>query len=201
MSKQGLAISKLGTTGATAIQADSLPLAVADPSDRPGWLYVKDAGSGASDKFNYYYYSGVDYSVSLKHIKSLFWVGSIDTFGANPFINVYTKMRASGNAGPWFYSRHAYTINTNNQTVQTGERCIFHALEKPTLEFDGARHVLMGTRIDTGTYDPESEILYITLHSDSDDAAVTVLVENMGVDFHQHQYHTKERTLNMKLTA
>jgi len=72
MSKQGFAQSKLGTTGATAIQADSLPLAVSDPSVRPGWLYVKDAGSGASDKFNWYYYSGVDYSVSLKHIKSLF---------------------------------------------------------------------------------------------------------------------------------
>jgi len=201
MSKQGLAISKLGTAGATAIQADSLPLAITDPSERPGWLYVKDAGSGASDKFNWYYYDGTNYNVSLKHIKSLFWVGSIDTFGFNPFIVVYTKMRASGNAGAWFYSSHAYTINTNNQTVQTGERCIFHALEKPTLDFDGARHVYMGNRIDVGTYDPESEISYITVHSDSGHATVTVLVENMGVDFHQHEYHTNERTLNLKLTA
>ncbi len=201
MSKQGLAISKLGTAGATAIQADSLPLAIADPSERPGWLYVKDSGSGAADKFNYYYYDGTNYTVSMKHIKSLFWVGSIDTFGFNPFIVVYTKMRASGNAGAWFYSSHAYTINTNNQTVQTGERCIFHALEKPTLDFDGARHVLCGSRIDVGTYDPESEISYITVHSDSAHANVTVLVENMGVDFHQHEYHTNERTLNLKLTA
>ncbi len=201
MSKQGLAISKLGTAGATAIQADSLPSAIADPSDRPGWLYKKDGASNPSDKFNWYYYDGTNYNVSLKHIKSLFWVGSVDTFGANPFINVYTKMTGSGDAGAWYHSRHSYVINAANQTVQSGERCLYHALEKPTLDFDGARKVLMGKRIDDGTYDPESEILYITLHSDSGHPAVTVLVENMGVSFHQHQYHTKERTLNLKLTT
>ncbi len=199
MSKAGFMQAKLGSAGATAIQADSLPLAIADTNDRPGWLYVKDAGSGAADKFNWYYYDGTNYSVSLKHMKSLFWVGSVDTFGANPFIVVYTKMTGSGDAGAWYHSRHSYSLNPANQTVQTGERCIFHALEAPVLEFDGARKIALELRIDTGAYNPDSEILYITLHSDSSDPAVTVLVENMGVDFHQHQYHTKERTVNLKV--
>jgi len=198
MSKQGFTQAQLGSTSATAIQADSAPLAIADNNARPGWLYVKDGASAPADKFNWYFYSGADYNISLKHIKSLFWVGSVDTFGANPFINVYTKMTGSGDAGAWYHSRHSYLINTANQTVQSGERCIFHALEAPVLDFDGARKVLMGKRLDDGAYDPESEILYITLHSGSDETAVTVLVENMGVDFHQHQYHTKERTLNLK---
>ena len=52
MSKFGFMQSKLTTAGAAAIQADSLPLAVADDSDRPGWKYIKDAGSNPTDKFN-----------------------------------------------------------------------------------------------------------------------------------------------------
>jgi len=199
MSKRGQMQAKLGSPGATAIQADSAPLAVADANDRPGWLYVKDGSSAPADKFNWYYYDGTNYSVSLKHMKSLFWVGSVDTFGGNPFIVVYTKMTGSGDAGAWYHSRHSYSLNPANQTVQTGERCIFHALEAPVLEFDGARKIALELRIDTGAYNPDSEILYITLHSDSSDAAVTALVENMGVDFHQHQYHTKERTVNLKV--
>ena len=201
MSKQGFAQAQLGSTSATAIQADSMPSAMADNDGRPGWLYTKDGSSAPTDKFNYYFYSGVDYNISLKHIKSLFWVGSIDVFGGNPFINVYTKMTGSGDAGAWYHSRHTYVINTNNQTVQSGERCVFHALEAPVLDFDGARKVLMGKRLDDGAYNPESEILYITLHSDSAYPEVTVLVENMGVCFHQHQYHTKERTINLKCVA
>lgn len=196
--KEGFAQVKLGSTAATAIQADSLPFASADENDRQGWAYIKDASSNPTDKFNWYYYDGTNYNISLKHIKSLFWVGSIDVFGGNPFINVYTKMTGSGDAGAFYHSRHSYVINTANQTVQGGERCIFHALDVPKLAFGGARPVLMGRRIDEGTYDPESEILYITLHSDSGDVAVSALVEHMGVDFHQHEYHTNERIFNLK---
>ena len=109
------------------------------------------------------------------------------------------KPKCSGDAGAWYHSKHTYAINRANQTVQQGERCIFHALEKPKLTFDGARHVLFGRRLDDGAYDPESEILTISVHTDSAAPSVNLLVESMGVDFHQHQYHTNERTVNLKV--
>ena len=202
MSMNGYIQAKLGTTGATAIIGGEAP-PIADLNDRPGWVFFKDGASAADLKINWYYYNGTYENVSLKHMKSLFILGSIDTWtnveNEMFFINVYTKMTGSGDAGAWYHSKHTYAINRVNQTVQQGERCIFHALEKPKLTFDGARHVAFERRIDDGVYDPESEILTISVHTDSAAPKVNLLVESMGVDFHQHQYHTKERTINLKV--
>lgn len=202
MSKAGFIQAKAGSPGATAIIGGEAP-PIADVNDRPGWVFFKDSASAADLKINWYYYNGTYENVSLKHIKSLFVLGSCDTWTNVEnelfFINVYTKMTGSGDAGSWYHSKHTYVIERSNQTVQQGERCIFHALDKPHLTFDGARHVALERRLDEGTYNPDSEILTISVHTDSAAPSVNVLIESMGVDFHQHQYHTKERTVNLKV--
>ena len=202
MSKAGFIQAKLGSPGATAIIGGEAP-PIADVNDRPGWGFFKDGASPADLKINWYYYNGTYENVSLKHMKSLFILGSVDTWtnveNEMFFINVYTKMTGSGDAGAWYHSKHTYAIERSNQTVQSGERCIFHALEKPNLTFDGARHVALQRRLDVGVFNPESEILTIAVHTDSAAPSVNLLVESMGVDFHQHQYHTKERTINLKV--
>lgn len=202
MSKAGFVKVKSTSAGAVAVVGGEAP-PVADTNDRVGWAFVKNAESVADLKINWYYWNGTYENVSLKHMKSLYVLGSIDTWTATAneafFINVYTKMTGSGDAGAWYHSKHSYLINLNNQTVQSGERCIFHALEKPNLTFDGARCVYMGTRLDDGVFNPESEILTIAVHTDSASPSVGVLVESMGVDMHQHQYHTKERTVNVNV--
>ena len=202
MSKAGFVKVKSTSAGALVVIGGEAP-PVADTNDRVGWGFKKNAESAANLKINWYYWNGTYEKVSLKHMKSLYILGSIDTWTATAnesfFINVYTKMTGSGDAGAWYHSKHSYAINLNNQTVQAGERCIFHSLEEPNLKFDGARHVYMGIRIDDGLFDPESEILVIAAHTDSAAPSVGVLVESMGVDFHQHQYHTKERTVNVNV--
>lgn len=204
MSKQGLVIVKIGTPGAAAIVADQ-SAGIVDVNGRNGWAFIKDGMSPAADKINWYMWSGQYENVQLKHMKSLFILGSIDTWtnvdNESFFIVVHTKMTGSGDAGTWFHSRHAYLMDRPNHTVQAGERCLFHALEAPTLTFEGARHIPLEKRIDTGVFDPESEILAISVHTDSAAPAVNVLVESMGVDWLQHQYHTDERTVNVNLTT
>ena len=202
MSKAGFIQAKLGSPGATAIiGGEASP--IADVNDRPGWVFFKDATSAADLKINWYYYNGTYEHVSLKHMKSLFVLGSCDTWTAVEnemfFINVYTKMTGSGDAGAWYHSKHTYLITVGNDAIQQGERCIFYALEKPNLTFDGARHVIFDRRLDDGAFDPDSEILTISVHTGSEAPSVNVLIESMGVDFHQHQYHTKDRTINLKV--
>ena len=202
MSMNGLIQAKLGSIGATAIIGGEAP-PVADTNGREGWVFIKNAESASDLKINWYYYNGTYEKVTLKHMKSLFIVGCVDSWtnveSEMFFINVYTKMKATGNSGLWYFSRHTYAVVKTNQTIQSGERCIFYALEKPNLTFDGARHVHLSHRIDDGVFDSNNEILTITVHTDSTAPSVSLLVESMGVDFHQHQYHTKERTINLKV--
>ena len=204
MSKQGLVIVKIGTPGAASVQGGEAP-GIVDVNARPGWAFIKNAESVADLKINWYMWNGTYENVQLKHMKSLFILGCIDTWTNVEnevfFIVVHTKMTGSGDAGAWFHSRHAYVIDKPNHTVQPGERCLFHTLETPTLTFDGARHIPLQKRIDTGVFDPDNEILVISVHTDSAASSVGVLVESMGVDWHQHQYHTKERTVNVNLTT
>jgi len=148
--------SKLGTAGATAIQADSLPLAVADDNDRPGWKYVKDAGSGAADKFNWYFYGGAYETLKCKDVRSLFMCGSVDKWTnlstEVPFFVLYTKPTGVGDQAAWYHSRHSWSIHMGSQLIREGERCVIHCLEEPQDDFDGARKVALKTRIDTGDW-------------------------------------------------
>lgn len=187
MSKYGLIQSKLGTPGAMAIQADSLPLAIADESDRPGWKYVKDMSSNPTDKFNWYFYSGAYESLECKDIKSIFMCGCIDKWEGQtsqaPFLVLYTKMKGDGtDAGAWYHSRHAWTLHNGSQLVRAGERCLFYCLDEPRDDYDGARKVKFNNRVDTGIWDDSNEVLTCSLQSDSGAVSMECLVKNMGMD-------------------
>ena len=203
-SKFGLIQSKLGTAGATAIQADSLPLAIADTSDRPGWKYVKDAGSGATDKFNYYFYAGTYETLKCKDVRSLFFCGSIDKWtnlgNEAPFFVLYTKPTGVGDQAAWYHSKHTWVLHKSTQLIRQGERCVFHCLAKPEDKYDDARIVALNTRLDAGAWDLNNEVLYCTLHSDSGAVAMECLVENMGMDCHSFNRLPKS-TINLKCIA
>ena len=204
MSKFGFMQSKLMTAGATAIQADSLPLAIADDSDRPGWKYIKDAGSNPTDKFNYYFYGGAYESLKCKNISSLFFCGSIDkwtnTANEAPFFVLYTKPTGSNDEAAWYHSRHAFTLHMGSQLIRAGERCVFYALAEPVNSFDGARKIKFNTRIDTGTWNEENQVLYCTVQSDSGAPAMECLVEHMGIDCYSHS-RLPTSCINIKCVA
>ena len=204
MSKFGFMQSKLNTAGAMAIQADSLPLAVADDSDRPGWKYVKDAGSNPTDKFNYYFYGGSHESLKCKDVSSLFMCGSIDKWSnagnEAPFFVLYTKPTGSGDEAAWYHSKHAFALHMGSQLIRAGERCVFYALSEPEESFSGSRKIKLNTRIDTGVWNGENQVLYCTVQSDSGAPTMECLVEHMGMDCHSHSRLPKS-AINLKCVA
>ena len=194
---------KLGSNGATAIQADSLPLAVADANGRTGWSYTKISGA---EKFNWYFYSGTYENMKMKHVKSMFFCGSIDAWtnvGTEaPFFVIYTKMKGDGtDAGPFYHSKHAYTLHLGSQLVRAGEKCLFYCLQQPVEDFDGARKIPFRNRIDTGEHDPEDDVLYMTLQSDSGAVSQSTYAECLGADMTAFDRRVADNHINMKLIS
>jgi len=193
---------RLGSAGATAIQADSQPVAVSDNDGRPGWLYTKTAAG--SEKFNWYYYSGQHETMTMKDIASMSFLGSIDTWSNQtneaPFFTVYTKMKLDGSdAGSWYHSRHAYVLHKESQLIRAGEKCAFYALAEPMNEYGGARKIPFRTRVDTGDYDPDDEVYLISLQSDSGATQCSVYVESLGLDCKPFMRDVDETSIDMKL--
>jgi len=178
---------KLGSVAADLFKGATTPLPVADANGRPGWSYSKAAGGGADDKFNYFFYGGTYENMKLKHVKSMFFCGSIDAWSNDiqqvPFFVIYTKMKNDGtDAGLFYHSKHAYVLNLNTELIRPGERCLYYCLQEPLDQFSDARKVAFRTRLDTGTYDPENPVLFMTLHSDSSSTAHSVHVEALGAE-------------------
>jgi len=195
--------SRLGSAGATAIQADSQPIAMADNDGRPGWLYTK---SGGSEKFNWYYYSGQYENMTMDKIDSMYFVGSIDSWSNQtneaPFFTVYTKMKMDGSdAGSWYHSRHAYVLHKESQLIRAGEKCVFYALDEPDNDYGGMRAIPFKTRVDTGDYDPTDEVFLVSLQSDSGATDCSVYVENLGMQCSSFGRRVGKNCISMKLLS
>ena len=191
--------AKLGSVGSMAIIADSSPQPMPDENGRPGWSYTKMMGS---EKFNYYFYSGMYERTKLRDIKGIWFVGAVDAWTNQtnelPWFVVYTKMTGVGDAGTWYHSAVRHQLNKNGNIVRAGECCLWKA-GLPDVTVEGARTLAMNLTSVVGTYNEDDEILAISLHSDSGATEMSCYVENMGVEFHQHHRHTKETIVNMKL--
>jgi hypothetical protein len=117
-----------------------------------------------------------------------------------PFFVLYTKPKGDGSdAAAWYHSRHAYSLHLPSNLVRAGEKCLWYCLNEPREKFNGARQIPLRTRTDTGTYDASNEVLYMTIHSDSDQAEVVAYVENLGADMGPFNRIVSDNTINMKL--
>jgi hypothetical protein len=180
-----------------AMYGDSSPIPTLDDNNREGWLFDKiEVGT---DKFNYYYYGEGNKPLTLADLKSLSAILSIDTYGNTsdlPFLNVYTKMTASGNSGSWFKSRVSYGL-TANETILLGERVEIFSGLKP-VSHSGCRQVEFNNKIITGTALDTEEIHTISISSNSI-AGITcrILVEELGLDFFENENKIETR---LKLT-
>ena len=194
---------RLGSTGSMAIQADSQPIAMSDENGRPGWSYTKISGA---EKFNWYIYSGAHENMTVGDVDSLYFVGSIDAWSNAtselPFWNVYTKMKMDGSdAGSWYGSRITYMLHKDSQLVRANEKCIFYALDQPEDTFSGMRKIPMMSRMVTGVYNPEDEILTVSLGSDSGATQCSVYAENIGMDCSSFGRRVGKNSIKMTLKS
>jgi hypothetical protein len=165
------------------VYADSSPVPTADINNRQGWLFKKTvAGTG---KFNYYYYSQGSHAITLGDIKSLISNLTIDHWTdiqSAPFFVVYTKPTGVGDAGAWYHSRRAYSLEATNK-ILLGESINMYAISEPNYTYNDQRLVKCGGIVTTGTALDSEEILTISLHSDSGAAVNTqILVRSLGVE-------------------
>ena len=194
--------SRLGSTGAMQIQADSQPTATYDENGRPGWSYTKLEGN---EKFNWYFYSGAHENLTCKDVATMSFNGSIDAWSNQtseaPFFTLYTKMKMDGSdAGSWYHSRHAYALHKDSQLIRAGEKCVFYALEEPSHDY-GLRKIPFRNRIDTGSYDGDNEILTIALQSDSAASQCSVYAEKLGLDCKPFMRGVDKTCVNIKLMS
>lgn len=194
--------SRLGSMGSMQIQADSQPSATADENGRSGWSYTKLEGS---EKFNWYFFSGAHETLTCNDVSTMSFVGSIDAWSNQtseaPFFTLYTKMKMDGSdAGSWYHSRHAFVLHKESQLIRAGEKCVFYALEEPAQDY-GLRKVAFRTRIDTGSFDGDDEVLAIALQSDSGATQCSVYAENLKLDCKPFLRGIDKTCVNIKLIS
>jgi hypothetical protein len=176
---------KLGSAGATAVIADSTYSPAADVDDRKGWVWTKLANDTA--KFNYYMYgsTGSSHPWTLGDLKSLHMTCSVDKWDSVvsvPFIVVHTVPTGIGDAGAFYHSRRAYTLNLANNKIIVGEHINLYTINKPNLHNEN-RYIPLENIVNTGDCADSEVILFISVHSDSGALMGTKIhVNEMGFD-------------------
>lgn len=174
----------LGTAYATALQADSVPLAVADPQGRPGWYYTNTA---LGNKMNWYFYDGTSNNLTYSELNQLTCVMTCDGAAPSgvinvPFFVIYTKTGKTviyqssssieyirGQKVLFYFSADAFSYPQNPDQLREVACPI---LESPSRPIPG----------------PNEEILYITVHSDSAFPATTFTgcISQLGFRFNDN---------------
>jgi len=173
---------KLSSADAATVYADTLPIPTQDNNGRDGWLFTKTTGT---EKFNYYFYGEGSHPITLSQISNVFFTAAADTYTDStslPFIVVYTKLQASGNAGSWYHSKIAYSYQPNHQSnIQLGELCLFHSLSTPSNVPNIYRNIALTAQTKTGEALGSEEIYTISIQSDSSSPDNTrILVQDVG---------------------
>tara|TARA_R110000803_G_scaffold124302_1_gene192103 strand:+ start:12001 stop:13005 length:1005 start_codon:yes stop_codon:yes gene_type:complete len=171
------------------IWADSTPAPTIDSNHRKGWYYTN---TSTNDKTNIYFFDGVQETIRVQDLNSIWAKVSIDNFNSLqhlPHFVVYTKPTGDGDAGPWFHSKFTYTFDSD-VIIGIGEEVIIHSLNNPNVSFD-CRLISMPNVVIVGDGLPEEEILYITIHTDSGATAgeVKILFSNLG--FQSRRQHIR----------
>ena len=153
----------LGSPQATALQANSVPLATADTvNHREGWYYKNEE---AGNKISWYIYDGTAKNLTFGELTQLTCTMAID--GTHPpYFAVYTKGTEHG----WYGKRVIYQNQASINYIM-GQKCLiyysataFNYPQNPLQLREIASPILVSA---SDVPAPTDEVLYITLQSDS----------------------------------
>jgi hypothetical protein len=164
----------------------AMTVAIKNAAGLDGWYYKNggpSSGEGTAEdggrKVNWYLpspsdASGVATGASLVELNMCL---RLINKSSPPFITVYTKLRATGNAASWYHARYTYIVN-DTSSLENNTNYLFTARIAPGSavgRFAGFKKVNL--TLDTfsstanATLLPNDEILAITIGSDSSAAA------------------------------
>ena len=165
------------------VYSDSLPQPQVDPSNRDGWLWKKTATG--SQKFNYYYYSVGNMPITVKQIKGLNVVLSIDHYAnitSLPFLIIYTKPTGVNDHGSWYHSKFMYSMS-ESKYIDIGELINIWSIKKPTNLSNDFRTVEFNNKTVYGEALGSEEVLSISIHSDSTSVKDTqILIQELSYE-------------------
>ena len=147
-----------------AVYAGTTPAPTNDPDLRKGWLFTKTAAG--TNKFNYYFYGEGSSPMTLGNLTNINAIVSVDNyqdFTSLPFFVVYTKPTGVGDAGAFFHSSKAFTINLPFH-IDLSEKFNMWAISEHTY-YNNHRSIKCNAPVVVGTAADSEEILFITIHS------------------------------------
>jgi hypothetical protein len=174
----------LGSAQATALQADSVPLATYDTANkRPGWYYINDA---ATNKINWYYYADTadNNNRTYAQLTGLTCTMAID--GTHPpYFAIYTKGTLNG----WYGKKVVYQNQDADLNLFAGQKCLMYFaatandFPRNPNQLREINCPILEAQSDTPA--PTDEILFITLQSDSswDPDSFAGVVSQVGFRF------------------
>lgn len=162
----GKAQAYLFSSNGTAIKADSTTIIQNDPEYREGWNCVNNT---AGSKFNLYYFNGLQQTLNLEDVTSLYFKGFINNYdgvGSMPYLQIYTKPTGINDAGAFYHSRINYEYNNDNK-IGIGEECVFYGgNNEPSFNFTN-RKVQLNNIVTSGEALPTEEVLFLVCASNS----------------------------------
>lgn len=181
----------LNTDVMTAIIADSSSPPIEDPDKREGWYWNN---SIQGQKFNWFFYSGINKNYKLEDFKYFYYDGLHQVVSNNSsfcFCVIHTKPTGINDAGSFYHSAIKFTLTSINDVLQNITRFqtvndeLINEKEIPLKNLDNK--IVEGEGLDS------EEILFISLHSDSGASAdnVDVLISQVGFKLRENEYHTK----------
>jgi hypothetical protein len=150
---------------------------IKDPSERAGW-YFKNSVAG--HKINWYFYDGNE-GITLGDFAA-YAVVTMDSVTSAPFITVYTKPQASGNAGSWYRSRMVFVVPSGAATAGTKYLLTFGVVPEE-IHPELPRIALISSGSSNGPRLPDEEILTSGIGSNSSASVNTCefVCESLGM--------------------
>ena len=157
------------------------------PTESPyGWAFNNTL---QKQKFNWYMFSQTvdQHDVTFGNLTGLYLrvkMNTITGLQSFPFITVYTKKTATGNAGSWYNSRTTYTIKSSHTVVVGDDVLLYIGNDIPSIFTDSKHSQLEKSFSSNGSPQAVDEILTIAIASDSSAVigAVDVVIENLVLE-------------------
>ena len=151
-----------------------------------GWAFNNTL---QKQKFNWYMFSQTvdQHDVTFGNLTGLYLrvkMNTITGLQSFPFITVYTKKAATGNAGSWYNSRTTYTIKSSHTVVAGDDVLLYIGNDIPSIFTDSKHSQFEKSFSSNGSPQAVDEILTIAIASDSSAAvgAVDLVIENFVLE-------------------
>ena len=169
-----------------ADSAKYVPDETAPTASPYGWAFNNTL---QKQKFNWYMFSQTvdQHDVTFGNLTGLYLrvkMNTITGLQSFPFITVYTKKTATGNAGSWYNSRTTYTIKSSHTVVVGDDVLLYIGNDIPSIFTDSKHSQLEKSFSSNGSPQAVDEILTIAIASDSSAVigAVDVVIENLVLE-------------------